>query len=213
MEYLPYLLTAYAIFMLAVLSPGPNFLAVTGTAMTISRRAGLGLALGVGCGTLCWSSITMLGLTAILAASADVAIALRWAGGAYLMFLGYKSLRSALRLSGKHPATATDASLIARPDRPFWRYIRRGLLVQAGNPKAALFWLSVMSIVLRPDAPGWVAVAIVAGTTSISFAWHMMLAWFFSTPAVMRVYRRAQRTIEGVLGAAFLILGGKLLAG
>ncbi|OSQ36076.1 LysE family transporter [Thalassospira mesophila] len=211
MEYFPYLLTAYAIFMLAVLSPGPNFLAVTGTAMTVSRRAGLGLALGVGCGTLCWSSMTMLGLTAVLAASADIALLLRWAGGAYLMFLGYKSLRAAFR--GPKHTVATDPRLIANPDRPFWRYIRRGLIVQAGNPKAALFWLSVMSIVLRPDAPAWVAVAIVAGTTTISFAWHLTLAWFFSTPAVMRVYRRAQRTIEGVLGAAFLILGGKLLAG
>ncbi len=211
MQYVPYLLTAYAIFILAVLSPGPNFLAVTGTAMTVSRRAGLGLALGVGSGTFCWSSMTMLGLTAVLAASADVALILRWAGGAYLMFLGYKSLRAALRRN--RPVSDTPANLIGNPDRPFWRYIRRGLLVQAGNPKAALFWLSVMSLVLRPDAPAWVAFAIVAGTTAISFCWHLTLAWFFSTPTVMRFYRRAQRTIEGVLGAAFFILGGKLLAG
>ena len=46
MEYVPYLLTAYAIFAMAVMSPGPNFLAVTSASMTVSRRAGLGIALG-----------------------------------------------------------------------------------------------------------------------------------------------------------------------
>ncbi|UKV15865.1 LysE family transporter [Thalassospiraceae bacterium SW-3-3] len=209
MEYVPYLLTAYAIFAMAVMSPGPNFLAVTSASITVSRRAGLGIALGIGTGTICWSTMTVLGLTAILAASEEVAIALRWIGGGYLIYMGLMSLRSAYKSRGQGLEVPVSD---AKADRPLWRYVRRGLLVQMSNPKAALFWFSIMSIVLRPDAPGWVGLAIVLGTTTFSFGWHLVLAWFFSTEAVMRVYRRAYRAIQGVMGTAFVLLGGRLIA-
>ncbi|OSQ32099.1 LysE family translocator [Thalassospira sp. MCCC 1A03138] len=173
MEYVPYLLTAYAIFAMAVMSPGPNFLAVTSASMTVSRRAGLGIALGIGTGTICWSTMTVIGLTAILAASEEVAIALRWIGGGYLIYMGFMSLRSAYKSRGQGLEVPVSD---AKADRPLWRYVRRGLLVQMSNPKAALFWFSIMSIVLRPDAPGWVGLAIVLGTTTFSFGWHLVLA-------------------------------------
>src|SRR5260370_42702952 len=51
--YLPGILLAYATFFLAIASPGPNVLAIIGTSMSVGRRSGIALALGVAVGALC----------------------------------------------------------------------------------------------------------------------------------------------------------------
>ena len=62
--YLPGILLAYSAVMLALMSPGPNILAVIGTSMGVGHRQGIALALGVACGTFLWVSLTVIGFTA-----------------------------------------------------------------------------------------------------------------------------------------------------
>ena len=67
--YLPGIVLAYSAFLLAIMSPGPNILAVMGTSMTVNRASGIALALGVAGGSFCWALLTAIGLTAVIAAS------------------------------------------------------------------------------------------------------------------------------------------------
>ena len=75
---------------LALMSPGPNILAVIGTSMEVGRREGVALALGVASGTFVWVSLTVLGFTAIIASYAKVMFILKILGGCYLLWLVYK---------------------------------------------------------------------------------------------------------------------------
>ena len=91
---LPLILSAAFV---ASASPGPATLAIANASMQAGRKAGLALALGVSTGSLAWSIAAALGLAAIMASSAWALDVLRYAGAAYLMFLAFKSARSAIR--------------------------------------------------------------------------------------------------------------------
>ena len=83
--YLPGIGLSYAAFLLAIASPGPNVLARIGTSMSLGRKAGMALAIGVAMGSLTWGLLTALGLAALLSSYAFMLIGLKIIGGLYLL--------------------------------------------------------------------------------------------------------------------------------
>jgi len=203
-QFLPGVLLSLSAVMLALMSPGPNILAVIGTSMGVGRKQGIALALGVGCGTFLWVSLAVLGFTAVIAKYAIVMLTLKIMGGLYLLWLGYKALRSAASVKAINTSTIQLQSNAA--------YFRRGLVVQMSNPKAALATLAIVSIGVHTGAPAWVGVSIVSGATLLSIGGHLMYAIAFSTQPMVALYTRARRFIEAALGAFFCIMGIRLLS-
>jgi amino acid exporter len=74
-----------------------------------------------------------------------------------------------------------------------------------------LTWIAIMSLGVQEDAPYWVVVPIVVGTTTLSIAGHPFYALAFSTRRMASAYRRARRCIEFALGSFFGLAGVKLL--
>ena len=203
--YLPGILLAYSAFLLAIASPGPNILAVIGTSMSVSRASGMALAMGVATGSFTWAVLTVFGLSAILATYASALFAIKVFGGFYLLWLAYKSFKSA---ASRHDIEAKE---LAGGRRTSFGYFKRGYIIQMTNPKAALAWVAIISLGLQAGAPLWVGVAIVVGTFAMSIAIHLMYAVAFSTPAMVRLYGKSRRAIQGVLGAFFAFAGLRLL--
>ncbi|NKB55156.1 MAG: LysE family translocator [Alphaproteobacteria bacterium] len=203
--YLPGIALAYTAFLLSIMSPGPNILAIIGTSMSVGRPSGLALAFGVAAGSFCWAMLTVVGLSALLASYAVALTAIKVAGGLYLLWLGYKSLRSAAA------AHEIEAGSLAGPTRSHFGYFLRGFTVQMTNPKAALAWIAIISLGLQADAPLWVGTSIVAGTAALSVVIHVLYALAFSTNRMIRVYSKARRLIQGALGLFFCFAGVKLL--
>lgn len=203
--YLPGIILAYSAFLLAIMSPGPNILAVIGTSMSVNRKSGIALALGVAGGSFCWAVLTVIGLSAVLAAYASALIVIKIAGGLYLLWLAYKSFRSAAS------AHDIEATTLAGGKRSPFGYLTRGFIIQMTNPKAALAWVAIISLGLQEGAPYWVGLAIVVGTAILSVVIHCIYAVAFSTPFMVRVYSKARRWIQGALGAFFTFAGIKLL--
>ncbi|MCV0428315.1 MAG: LysE family translocator [Roseibium sp.] len=203
--YLAGVLLSYCAFLMAIASPGPNVLAVIGTSMAVSRRSGMALAMGVATGTLTWAMLTAIGLSALLATYASAILIIKVFGGLYLLWLAYKSFRSA---ASSHDI---DANELAGGRRTSWGYARRGYIIQMTNPKAALAWIAIISLGLAPGAPLWIAGAIVGGTFILSVAIHLLYALAFSTPTMVRIYGRARRVIQGALGTFLGLAGLRLL--
>lgn len=203
--YLPGILIAYSVFFVAIVSPGPNILAVMGTSMGVSRKAGIALALGVAAGSFCWATLTALGLSAVLASYASALTFIKMCGGVYLLWLAYKSFRSAAS------AHDIEATMLSGSTRSAMGYAIRGLTIQMTNPKAALAWIAIIALGLQKNAPLWVALSIVIGTSVLSVIIHYTYAVAFSTPVMVRFYSRARRGIQGVLGAFFTFASFKLL--
>jgi amino acid exporter len=203
--YLPGLILAYSAFLLAIASPGPNVLAILGTSMGRGRKAGMALALGIAAGSFCWALLTFSGLSALLAAYAEALTVIKIAGGMYLLWLAVRAFRSAAAVRDIETAAyAVDRISL-------YRYFQRGLLVQMTNPKAALAWIAIFSLGLQTNAPSWVGISLVIGTSLLSLLIHLLYALAFSTQMMLRAYSRARRWIQGALGALFAFAGIKLL--
>lgn len=194
------LFLALGIFSLGFISIGPNILAIIGTSMERGRRHGMALALGVGTGSGIWATLTVAGLTALVAAYAEVVFLLKIFGAAYLLWLAYKAFRSAATPDGKIAVTAARGGSL---------YLR-GLTIQMTNPKAALHWIAIVGIGLGADAPLWVGIALIVSATAMSLLGHLAYAITFSTRPVVAFYQRARRWIDGALGLFFTFAAFKI---
>ena len=147
-----------------------------------------------------------MGLSALIARYAGLLTAIKLVGGAYLIWLGVRSLRSAATAGAVRTTTT-------RLPEGTGAYFRRGLVVQMTNPKAALALLAITSLGLGDGAPWWVGATIVAGITALSAAGHLAYALAFSTAPVAAAYLKARRWIEAGLGAFFCLAGLRMLTG
>jgi amino acid exporter len=202
-QYFAGILVAFGVFVMGMFSPGPNIMSIIGTSMAVGRSSGKALALGIASGSLIWGTLTLFGLTALLTAYAGLLTFIKIAGACYLLFLAYKAFSSALK--GK---TMQVKGITV--DGGFWRYYRRGLLIQMTNPKAAFTWLAILSLALDQTAPFWVGGIVVAGTGIISIVGHLAYAIAFSTAPMVNGYRKAQRWIDGALGSFFTFASYKI---
>ena len=120
---------------IASASPGPATLGIAGTSMRHGRRAGLSLSAGIMAGSYIWSATAAFGVGAILLAHVWVLETVRYCGGAYLIWLAFKALRS---------ATVPGASKMADMPAPRGHFMA-GLALHITNPKPILFfWHSVL---------------------------------------------------------------------
>jgi amino acid exporter len=204
--YLPGIVLAYSAFLLSIASPGPNVLAIMGTSMSVGRRSGMALALGVAAGSFCWAALTVSGLSVLIANYAAALVVIKIAGGCYLLWLACKAFRSAASAHDIEARTLGGASLTPL------RYFARGFAIQMTNPKAALAWIAIISLGLQNDAPLWVGLSIAIGTSLLSVAIHTVYALAFSTAAMVRFYGKARRWIQAALGVFFAFAGIRLLA-
>lgn len=197
------LLAFWAAFALALVSPGPNFALMVRIGLGAGRRVALRTVLGIAVGEAVWGSLAMVGVAALALRYPVLGTAIRWAGGAFLLWLAFGALRSAWRGPGEvvSPARGVVAGGFGT-----------GLLLMLLNPKAGFFWVSLTGVVLGPEVHAATAAAAVAVAVLLSLVWHTALALAFSGSRVTRLYERARRGIEAVLGAALAALGVKLLA-
>ncbi len=204
-SYLPGIILAYSAFLLSIMSPGPNVLAIMGTSISVGRSSGLALAMGVASGSFIWAVLTASGLSLIIASYAIALTIIKIVGGVFLLWLAWKAFRSA---TSRHDI---EARTLEGETRSPSGYFFRGLTIQMTNPKAALAWIAIISLGLAPDAPLWVSFAIVAGTTVLSIVIHLLYALAFSTAPMVRIYSHARRWIQGAFGLLFTFAGLKLL--
>jgi threonine/homoserine/homoserine lactone efflux protein len=137
--------TIAVVQLMGTISPGPSFLIVSQTAVAESRAAGLRLAFGLAIGTVIWAVSAMLGLKALLTAFGSLYLAMKIAGGAYLIYLAVQLWRRAdeplaVAKGGKSPPGGMAA-------------VRRGILAQLSNPKVAVFYGSVFVTMLPVETP------------------------------------------------------------
>lgn len=188
------------------LTPGADLLYVASHTATGGRRAGLLAALGIGAGCLLHVTLAALGLSALLATS-DLAFAvLKWAGAAYLVWMGVGLLRAG-------PA-AQAAAAGAQPARGvFWR----GVLTNALNPKVALFFLAFLPQFIEPQAPhralafALLGLVFTVNGTLVTLAFAWLGGW-----ARERWAGRAGRWghwLQRATGVLFVTLGVRLAAG
>jgi len=185
-------LFAAATFVLTV-TPGPGVLYVVGRSVGGGRRVGLASMLGIETGEAFYIAAAALGITAVLATSAIALSVVRYAGAAYLLFLGIRAWR--------HPDTDEQAD-----DRPGgrWAAYGRGLLVQLLNPKVAVFFVAYFPQFIKPGRPvaaqvlvlGFVYLAIAVLTDT---GYVLLASWVANKLARTERARRRRAKLSAVI--------------
>jgi Putative threonine efflux protein len=134
--------------------PGPTILLVVSYALGQGWRTALPMAIGVALGDFTAMTFSLLGLGALLAASATLFTLLKWAGAAYLVWLGIKLWRAGGALDAK-PRTDAASSL---------KMLSHAWLVTALNPKGITFFVAFLPQFIDPKADLFPQVGIFAAT-------------------------------------------------
>src|SRR5262245_47456969 len=137
------LLGVLAIWLLAVVSPGPAFLVLSQLAAGRSRAAALGAALGIALGAVLFAALTMWGLAVVVTQIAWLGTLLRVAGAVYLVYLGLGLFHAASAERSEAPAPRERGADEAAG-------LRIGLITALTNPKAIAFFLSLFAVALPP---------------------------------------------------------------
>lgn len=191
--------------LLLILLPGPAMLFLVARGAAGGRRVGVMSALGVESATATFVVATALGLTAVLATSAMALSIVRYAGAAYLVWLGIGVLRS-------RGATATVDAPTITGRQSDWASWRQGYLVGIANPKVALFFLAFFPQFLDPARGSMTGQILVLGAVFVAIgtifdASYGALAGALSTRLARR---RGEGSAKGrlAIGLTYIGLGG-----
>lgn len=188
---------------LLTLTPGlDTALVLRAAAVEGPKRAALA-AVGIGIGCLAWGAAAALGLAALLQASALAFTALKWAGAAYLVWLGLNMLLK--------PRARFEVTAAARSGESAAAWLRRGLLTNLLNPKVGVFYVSFLPQFLPTGVAPAPFIFLLAGLHVV-----MGLLWFAcliaATQPIATALKRPAvvRWLDRATGAVFLGFGVRL---
>jgi threonine/homoserine/homoserine lactone efflux protein len=189
-----------AVSALVIVTPGQDTALTVRNTLLGGRAAGVLTALGVAAGQATWTVATGIGVGALLVASQPAFLALRIAGGAYLVFLGAQALWSAVR-----PKPVP----LERPVPPRGRAFRQGLLSNLGNPKMLVFFTSLLPQ-FGHSAAGLIALGLVF--CSLTAIWLCGYALAVARAGDLLRRGRLRRALDATTGCVLVALGLRLAA-
>lgn len=188
---------------LGMLSPGPDFFLVIKNAARYHRAAALTTAAGVICGVVTHMTYCVAGIAVVITTTPWLFGLLKYAGAAYLIWLGVQALLS----RGGSKISVSD---VAREQVSLKKAFLQGYLCNLLNPKATLFFLAMFTQVLNVNSglgeKLWYA-GIIVGLTVV---WWPLLVVLIQSDPVRRALTRAQKIIDKLLGGMLLALGIKV---
>lgn len=186
-------------------TPGPDNLMVLGIGMSRGRRAGIAFGLGCALGCLSHTLLAVVGVSALVAASPLAFTVLKWAGGAYLLWMGVQAWRhaGAVRVGGA-----------AMADTPLRRLFVKGLIANAINPKVVLFFLSFLPqfVVASQGQVQWQLAQLGLLFTAQAAVLFGLLGWFSGAIGTGLNRRPAVGPwLDRLAGTVFIALGLRLI--
>jgi threonine/homoserine/homoserine lactone efflux protein len=187
----------FAIAALALLAiPGPAVLYIVVQSAEQGRRVGLASVAGIHLGTLVHVAAAALGLSALIVASAVAFSVVKYAGAAYLVYLGIRKL-----LERDSPTPLEPRS------EPLRRAFLRGVVVNILNPKTALFFLAFLPQFVNADNGGVWSQALVLGFVFVGLGLVTDSVYALAAGTVGGLLRRKRRALRYGSGVVFIGLG------
>ncbi|URX62217.1 LysE family transporter [Luteibacter anthropi] len=193
----------FSVYVVGVVIPGPNFVAVAHKAASTTVHEALGTVLGIVLVNLLWASCAILGIGIVFAAFPWIALAVKLGGAAYLIWFGGR-----LIVRAGSQAVMVEASRTGGMRRA----IREGIATNLVNPKSMAFFAAVFAAaaprhVSVPTFLGMLATVCVVATT-----WYALVAVLFATPRVAARYRQHKAWMDRACGSIIVALGIRQLA-
>jgi threonine/homoserine/homoserine lactone efflux protein len=188
--------------LLGAVSPGPAVFMSARTGLTEGFGTGAMLAAGIGAGAVFWATAAMFGLNLVFEAVPGLLVTLKIAGGAYLVWIGWKLWKSApepLQTENARPVPRTAMSAF-----------RLGLVTQLTNPKPVILLGAIFLGTIPPGTPLWVNLALLAVLFVNETGWNIIVARIFSMDRTRTTYLSLKTVIDRAFGGMLALLGIKI---
>ncbi len=193
---------AFALLSAVIIAiPGPSVLFTVGRALTVGRREALLSVAGNALGTYLQAVAVAIGVGVVVERSIVVFSVIKFAGAAYLIFLGVQAIR--------HRRKVTEALAAGIPTViPSKRALRDGLVVGSTNPKTIVFLLVALPQFTNPSAGNVPLQMIVLGALFPAIALVLDSVWAFVASTARTWFSRSPRRLELVGGTGGLMMIG-----
>ncbi len=202
MSFYAQILTITIIQLVAIMSPGPDFAIICRNSLVYSRRTGIYSALGISLGILVHVTYTLVGIGLIISKSIILFSAIKLLGAAYLIYIGYKSLKA--KPSGKIAATKS------KQDLSRLQAIKIGFITNILNPKVTLFFFSLFTQVISQNTPASLRFLYGLQMFVFTLGWFTLLAITISHPLIKNRFFSISHYIEKTMGVILIALGIKV---
>ena len=201
--FLPEFLTVVVVHLLAVMSPGPDFVMISRNSLVYSRKVGVYSAIGLGLGILVHVTYSLIGIGLIISKSILLFSILKFMGAAYLIYIGYKCLRA---------KPHQEQTLEGEKQNDFGKLaaIRMGFLTNVLNPKATLFFFALFTQVINPHTPKAIQVLYGLEMSVMTFVWFALVAAILSHNLIRSRFASVQHYLERTFGVILIALGVKV---
>ncbi len=194
------LLGVAGLTVLIMISPGPDLALVARNTVVGGKSAGGWTSAGILTGNFVHITYCLLGIGWLIATSIVAFTILKLAGGAYLIFLGFQSLRPSVN-------TAEEIETSASYSRKWWV---QGLLNNLLNPKGPLFYLGVLAVFVHPESTIVYLVLLVCTTISVSAFFWVLFVYVLQISSVRNRLLDAGQWVNRLLGTVLIALGIRL---
>lgn len=201
MENVLLLFSILTIHLLAVISPGPDFIVVVKNALSYGRRAGILTALGISLSLIIHISYSFFWLAVVISQSIVVFNTIKILWALYLIYIGYRSWKarkSSLEINKE------DKHLSGFQSLKIW------FLTNLLNPKATLYFLSLFTFVIKPDTSYLFLIVLSLGMMLIAFTWFSLVSVFLTQQKMQKVYMRFEQIFNKVFWGILIALGLKV---
>lgn len=192
MENLTLIGTIALVHLLALISPGPDFILAVRNSLAYSRKTGIYTAIGFAIGIAVHIAYSVAGLALIISKSILIFNAIKFLGAGYLIYIGIKSFFS--KKSDILPIQA----------------LKMGFLTNILNPKATLLFLSLFTFIVKPETPAYVLITASAIMIINTALWFSLVSIFFTQKRVQNIFNKFQGTFNKIFGGLLVALGIKI---
>jgi threonine/homoserine/homoserine lactone efflux protein len=199
MESFNAIATVAAIAAMGIMSPGPDFLAVSYASVTGLKRNAIAVAAGVVLGNGIWAGAALLGVSTLFALFPSLFLIIKFCGATYIAWLGIHLLRTA--------RTPLPLGSQAPDDSKLFAMFRKGLSTTMANPKAALYYASALSSAAPENASFLLLVLMVATVIVVAVLWFSVVVGILTTPRASQAFREFKVYFESVFGLLLLAFG------
>ena len=176
---------------LGAMSPGPSLTVVVQNTLSGGRLQGVITGISHSFGIVIWAGLTAGGIGLLITQQPDLFKGMRYAGAAFLVYLGIRSLRG---------AAGTANALQSSNNVPSTSAARDGFLIAILNPKIALFFLALFSQFVRPEAGMGEKVIMALTAGGIDALWYIIVALLLSHSVILDRLRARARFLDRLFG-------------
>ena len=195
-----------AVFSVLIVAPGADFALIVRQCIVHGRKAAIITSFGMGTSLLFHIGYTILGIGIIVSKSLFLFAMLKWAGAAYLIYLGIKALREPALMIDENQDADAQAQL------PAWKLFATGFVTNALNPKPVLFFLSLFSALVSPHTPALVQASYGFGMATSLILWFVGVSFVFTSKPVRQKFVKLGAWFNRATGVLFIGLGLRLAA-